>query len=250
MPKLSLRHISKRFGKLVIIDKVSFDVYDGEIFGIVGPNGCGKTTLLKLIAGLIKPDEGEIMIDGVKVTHLGPKDRGIRMFFQNYALYPHMKVYEEQRYSNLSFPLRIKKIFGERLRKRVFEVSKRVGIDEGLFLRYPNELSSGQQQRVALGRAITIVPRIFLLDEPLAHLDPLIKLKVRDEIKKLHGELKSTTIYVTNDLPEAFYMADRLAVMGEGKIHQIATPKDIYNYPANEFVRAFIHSYDFFVKGR
>jgi len=250
VPKVSLRNVSKSFGKNKVVDKVSFDVYDGEIFVIVGPNGCGKTTLLKLIAGLLKVDEGDIMIDGVKVTHLGPKERGVRMFFQNYALYPHMRVYEEDRYSNLSFPLRIKKILGEKLRRRVMEVSKRVGIEEDWYLRYPDELSSGQQQRVALGRTITVVPKVFLLDEPLAHLDPMMKLKVRDEIKKIHQELKTTTIYVTNDLPEAFYMADRLAVMGEGKIHQIATPKDVYNYPANEFVKAFIKSYDFFVKGR
>jgi ABC-type sugar transport system ATPase subunit len=246
MPRVSLRNVSKRFEKVVAVDKVSFDVEDGELFVLVGPNGCGKTTLLRLIAGTLKPDEGDIYIGNVRVNDLPPKQRGVRMVFQNYALYPHLRVYEERRYSNLSFPLRVSKYIPERIRKRIEQVSMKIGISRDLYPRYPEELSAGQQQKVAIGRAIALTPQVFLLDEPLAHLDPPTKLKVREELKQLHRDLKATTIYVTNDLPEALAVADRLAVMRDGKIVQIGKPYNVYENPADKFVYDFFRAYDLF----
>ncbi|MBC7090987.1 MAG: ABC transporter ATP-binding protein [Nitrososphaeria archaeon] len=244
MARVSLKNVTKRFGKVVAVDRLSLDVEDNELFVIVGPNGCGKTTVLKLIAGLIKPDEGEIYIDGKNVTNLPPAKRNVRMVFQNYALYPHMRVYEEEGYSNLTFALKIRKFLKENIVNRIEMVSRKIGITEDLYERYPNELSSGQQQKVAVGRAIALPPKIFLLDEPLAHLDPPTRLKVREEIKILHKDLRATTIYVTNELPEAFAMADRMAIMREGRIEQIGRAQDIYENPASNFVSDFIKTYN------
>jgi len=244
MAKVSLRNVTKRFGKVVAVDRLSLDIEENELFVIVGPNGCGKTTVLKLIAGLLKPDEGQIYIDGKDVTSLPPAKRNVRMVFQNYALYPHMKVYEEEGYSNLTFALKIRRFLKESIVSRIEMVSRKIGITEDLYERYPSELSSGQQQKVAVGRAIALPPQIFLLDEPLAHLDPPTRLKVREEIKTLHRDLKATTVYVTNELPEAFAMADRMAIMREGRIEQVGRAQEIYENPASKFVSDFIKTYD------
>lgn len=246
MPTVSLRNVSKRFGNVLAIDRVNLDVEDGELFVLVGPNGCGKTTILRLIAGLIEPDEGDIFIGGTKVNDFSPTQRGVRMVFQNYALYPHMKVYKEDKYSNLSFALKISRYLPENIRKRIEQVSVKIGIGKELYSRQPKELSAGQQQKVAIGRAITLPPKVFLLDEPLVHLDPPARLKVRDEIKSLHKEMEVTTIYVTNELPEAFTVADRLAVLREGKIVQVGKPQEVYEHPANEFVSDFLKAYEMF----
>jgi ABC-type sugar transport system ATPase subunit len=244
MPKVSLRNVTKRFGSTVAVDRLTFDVEDGELFVLVGPNGCGKTTVLRLIAGVIKQDEGDILIGDVNVRNLTPSERGVRMVFQNYALYPHMRVYDEDGYSNLSFAMKLRKYLKENIRNRVEQVSFRIGIGRELYRRRPRELSAGQQQKVAIGRAITLPPKVFLLDEPLVHLDPPSRLRVRGEIKSLHQELKATTIYVTNELPEAFAVADRLAVMREGRVVQIGRPREVYENPSDEFVADFLKAYD------
>lgn len=246
MPKVTLKNVSKRFGKVLAVDKLSLDVEDGELFAIVGPNGCGKTTVLRIIAGLIEPDEGDIYIDDTRVNNLSPVERGVRMVFQDYALYPHMKVYNEDKNSNLSFALRIRKYLPENIKKSVEQVSAKIGINKELYSRRPKELSAGQQQKVAIGRAITLPPKVFLLDEPLAHLDPPARLKIRDEIKSLHKEMKVTTIYVTNDLPEAFAVAERLAVLREGKVIQVGRPREVYEHPADDFVSDFLKAYEIF----
>jgi ABC-type sugar transport system ATPase subunit len=246
MPKVTLRSVSKRFGKVLADNNLSLDVEDGELFAIVGPNGCGKTTVLRIIAGLIEPDEGDIYIDDTRVNNLPPIERGVRMVFQDYALWPHMKVYKEDKYSNLSFALKIRKYLPENIRKSVEQVSAKIGIRKDLYSRRPKELSAGQQQKVAIGRAITLPPKVFLLDEPLAHLDPPARLKVRGEIKSLHNEMKVTTIYVTNDLPEAFAVAERLAVLREGKVIQVGGPHEVYEHPADDFVSDFLKAYEIF----
>ncbi|MGQ9781061.1 MAG: ABC transporter ATP-binding protein [Nitrososphaeria archaeon] len=248
MPKVSLRNVTKRFGGTVAVDRITFDVGDGELFVLVGPNGCGKTTILRLIAGVIKQDEGDIFIGDVNVRNLTPSERGVRMVFQNYALYPHMKVYEEGGYSNLSFAMKLRKYFTESIRSRIEQVSFRIGIGRELYPRRPRELSAGQQQKVAIGRAITLPPKVFLLDEPLVHLDPPSRLRVRGEIKSLHQELKATTVYVTNELPEAFAVADRLAVMREGRIVQIGRPREVYENPSDQFVADFLRAYDLYYR--
>ena len=246
MPKVTLKNVSKRFGKVLAVDSLSLDVEDGELFVIVGPNGCGKTTVLRLIAGLIEPDEGDIYIGDIRVNNLPPVQRGVRMVFQDYALYPNMKVYKDNKNSNLSFALKIRKYLPENIRKNVEQVSAKIGISKELYSRRPKELSAGQQQKVAIGRAITLPPKVFLLDEPLVHLDPPARLKVRDEIKSLHKEMKVTTIYVTNDLPEAFAVAERLAVLREGKVIQVGRPHEVYEHPADDFVSAFLNAYKIF----
>jgi len=246
MPKVTLKNVSKRFGKVLAVDNLSLDVEDGELFVLVGPNGCGKTTILRLIAGVISPDEGDIFIGNIRVNDLSPTQRGVRMVFQNYALYPHMRVYEEDKYSNLSFALKISRYLPENIRERIEQVSVRIGISKELYSRKPKELSAGQQQKVAVGRAITLPPKVFLLDEPLVHLDPPARLKIRNEIKSLHKELKATTIYVTNELPEAFTIADRVAVLKEGKIVQVGKPQEVYEHPTNEFVSDFLKAYEMF----
>ncbi|MGD0330369.1 MAG: ABC transporter ATP-binding protein [Nitrososphaeria archaeon] len=246
MPKVTLKNVSKRFGKVLAVDNLSLDVEDGELFAIVGPNGCGKTTVLRIIAGLIEPDEGDIYLDDTRVNNLPPVKRGVRMVFQDYALYPHMKVYKEDKNSNLSFALKIRKYLPENIKKSVEQISAKIGISKELYSRRPKELSAGQQQKVAIGRAITLPPKVFLLDEPLAHLDPPARLKIRDEIKSLHKEMKVTTIYVTNDLPEAFAVAERLAVLKEGKVIQVGGPHEVYEHPANDFVSDFLKAYEIF----
>lgn len=242
---VKLEKLRKRFGRVTAVENVNLEVNDGEFFVIVGPNGCGKTTLLRLIAGLIEPDSGNIYIEDMLVNRFKPADRGVRMVFQSYALYPHMKVFDERRHSNLSFALKIRSFLTERIRGVVERVADMVGIDRKLFDRKPNQLSQGEKQKVAVGRAITLPPKVFLMDEPLSNLDPPSRVRVISEIRRIHDELRTTTIYVTQNLVEAMAIADRLAVMKEGTIQQVGTPEDVYKHPVNDFVADFIKYYDY-----
>jgi ABC-type sugar transport system ATPase subunit len=241
---LELRNVTKRFGDILALNAVSFTVEEGEFFVVVGPNGSGKTTLLRVIAGLVRPDAGDVYIGKVKVNDLPPSQRGVRMVFQGYALFPHMKVYEERRWANLNFPLKIRKFLQEEMVKAISTVTRRVGIEKELYPRWPDQLSAGQKQKVAVGRALAIPPKVFVLDEPLSNLDPLSRVRVRDEIRRIHHEIKATTLYVTHNLPEAIALGDRLAVLNQGAIQQIGPPREVYARPANEFVKLFIRSYD------
>ena len=244
MARLELRRITKRFGTIVALDALSLAIQPGEFFVVVGPNGSGKTTLLRVIAGLISPDAGDVYIDGVNVGRLPPGQRGVRMVFQSYALFPHLKVYDERRWANLNFPLKIRKLLQDEILKVITTVTRRVGIEAELFPRKPDQLSAGQKQRVAVGRALMIPPTIFVLDEPLSNLDPLSRARVRDELRRIHREIGATTLYVTHNLPEAIAMGDRLAVLNRGVIQQIGPPREVYEKPTNDFVKAFLHSYD------
>ena len=244
MARLELRRVTKRFGAVLALNDVSLTVEDGEFFVVVGPNGSGKTTLLRVIAGLVEPDAGDVVIGGVNVNRVPPGQRGVRMVFQGYALFPHLRVYDERRLANLNFPLRIRKFLKEDIAKMVATVVHRVGIETELFPRKPDQLSAGQKQKVAVGRALTLPPKIFVLDEPLSSLDPLSRVQVRDEIKRIHREIKATTLYVTHNLPEALALADRLAVVHQGAIQQIGPPREVYERPVTDFVRIFLHSYD------
>ncbi|MCS7240083.1 MAG: ABC transporter ATP-binding protein [Candidatus Bipolaricaulota bacterium] len=245
MPEIVLQGVTKRFGAVTAIDNLTARILDREFFVVVGPTACGKTTLLKLLAGLIRPDRGQIYFDGVLVNDIPPRQRGVRMVFQgqDYALYPHLEVYHPERWSNLSFPLRL---HGERvggIHARVQKIVQRLGIHPDWFPRKPQELSEGQKQKVALGRATVLTPKVFLLDEPLSHLDPPARAKAREEIRRLHEELGTTTVYVTHDLAEAFLVGDRVAVMRAGRFLQVATPKEIRDHPADAFVAEFVRAY-------
>ncbi|MCD6320941.1 ABC transporter ATP-binding protein [Candidatus Bipolaricaulota bacterium] len=245
MPRIELRGLVKRFGRTVAVADLSAVIEDREFFVVVGPTACGKTTLLKLIAGLLKPDAGEVLFDGVCMNDVPPRERRVRMVFQgqDYALFPHLVVYDERRLSNLSFPLRIRKGSLGGIQERVRRVAERLRIGRDLFPRKPVELSEGQKQRVALGKAVVLPPQVLLLDEPLSHLDPHARAQARDEIRRLHEELGTTTVHVTHDLTEAFLLADRMAVMREGRFEQVGTPREIRDHPANTFVSEFVEAY-------
>ncbi|NPA05289.1 MAG: ABC transporter ATP-binding protein [Crenarchaeota archaeon] len=238
MADVRLENVVKRFGKVVAVDHVNLHVKDGEFFILLGPSGCGKTTTLRIIAGLEYPDEGRVYIGGKDVTDLEPMDRDVAMVFQNYALYPHMTVYE-----NIAFPLKIRRkklgLTKEEIDERVHEVAKMLHIEE-LLDRKPGQLSGGQQQRVALARALVRRPKVWLMDEPLSNLDALLRVVMRAELKKLQKQLGITTIYVTHDQAEAMSMADRIAVMNKGRIMQVGTPHEVYYKPAHVFVATFI----------
>lgn len=245
MAKVTVENLTKRFGKVVAVNNLNLEVQDREFFVLVGPNGCGKTTLLKLIAGVLRPDSGNIYIDDVLVNDLKPSERGVRMVFQSYALYPHMKVYDERKYSNLTFALKIQKYLTDKIKNIVHQVAQEVGIERKLFDRRPDELSHGEKQKVAVGRAITIPPKVFLMDEPMSNIDPPSRVKMMKEIRRLHDELRTTTIYVTQNLTEGIALADRMAVMKDGTLQQVGTPDEIINHPVNEFVADFIKYYDY-----
>lgn len=240
MARVELRDVVKRYGKVVAVDHVNLKIGDGEFFTLLGPSGCGKTTTLRLVAGLEIPDEGEILIDDRVVNDLHPRDRDVAMVFQNYALYPHMTVFE-----NIAFPLLARKkqlkLSDEEIKKMVLETAKFLGIED-LLDRYPGQLSGGQQQRVALARALVRKPKVWLLDEPLSNLDAKLRVVMRSELKKIQKTLGITTIYVTHDQVEAMAMSDRIAVMNKGKVLQVGTPDDLYYRPADTFVATFIGS--------
>ena len=232
--RIAVRNLTKRFGPLAAVADVTLEIGEGELFTLLGPSGCGKTTLLRLIAGFYAPDEGEIRFDDRRVNEVPPNERGIGMVFQNYALWPHMSVFE-----NVAYGLKLRKIGRAEIADRVAVVFEKVGLTE-FAKRYPGQLSGGQQQRVALARALVLNPRILLLDEPLSNLDAKIRLQVRQEIRKLQKELGITTIYVTHDQEEALTLSDRIAVFNRGKVFQVGPPKELYERPGNRFVADFI----------
>jgi iron(III) transport system ATP-binding protein len=232
--RIAVRDLTKRFGPLEVVGRASFSIAEGELFTLLGPSGCGKTTLLRLIAGFYAPDEGEILFDERKVNDVPPHERGIGMVFQNYALWPHMTVYD-----NVAYGLKLRNIASNEIASRVSGVLEKVQLG-GLGARYPGQLSGGQQQRVALARALVLNPKILLLDEPLSNLDAKIRISVRAEIRKLQKELGITTVYVTHDQEEALTLSDRIAVFNKGRIFQVGTPKALYERPGNRFVADFI----------
>ena len=237
MADLQLKHIYKRYaGYVTAVSDFTMDIADKEFIILVGPSGCGKSTTLRMIAGLEEISEGELYIDGKLVNDVAPKDRDIAMVFQNYALYPHMTVFE-----NMAFGLKLRKTPKDEIKKRVTEAAKILDI-EHLLDRKPKALSGGQRQRVAMGRAIVRSPKVFLMDEPLSNLDAKLRVAMRTEIKKLHNKLQTTFIYVTHDQTEAMTMGTRIVVMKDGIVQQIDTPSNLYNTPCNQFVAGFIGS--------
>jgi multiple sugar transport system ATP-binding protein len=236
MATVEIRDVRKAFGPLEILHGVSVDIADGEFVVLVGPSGCGKSTLLRMLAGLENISSGEIAIGGKVVNAVPPKDRDIAMVFQNYALYPHMTVFD-----NMAFSLTLAKAPREVMDREVGRAAKILGLEQ-LLQRYPRQLSGGQRQRVAMGRAIVRNPQVFLFDEPLSNLDAKLRVQMRGEIKELHQRLKVTTVYVTHDQIEAMTMADKIVVMNGGNIEQIGRPLDLYDRPANIFVAGFIGS--------
>jgi iron(III) transport system ATP-binding protein len=232
--RITVKDLTKRFGSQEVVSRVSFSIEEGELFTLLGPSGCGKTTLLRLIAGFYAPDGGEIRFDERVVNAVPPHERGIGMVFQNYALWPHMKVFD-----NVAYGLKLQKVESARIAERVNGVLEKVKL-AGLGGRYPGQLSGGQQQRVALARALVLNPKILLLDEPLSNLDAKVRIQVRAEIRKLQQELGITTIYVTHDQEEALTLSDRIAVLERGRLMQVGPPKALYERPANLFVADFI----------
>ncbi len=237
MADLQLKHIYKRYaGNVTAVSDFCIDIEDKEFIILVGPSGCGKSTTLRMIAGLEEISEGELYIGGRLVNDVAPKDRDIAMVFQNYALYPHMTVFE-----NMAFALKLRKTPKDEIKKRVTEAARILDI-EHLLDRKPKALSGGQRQRVAMGRAIVRNPKVFLMDEPLSNLDAKLRVAMRTEIKKLHNKLQTTFIYVTHDQTEAMTMGTRIVVMKDGIVQQIDTPSNLYNKPCNQFVAGFIGS--------
>jgi len=237
MARVEFRDVDKIYpGNVKAASDINLAIEDRELLVLVGPSGCGKSTVLRMVAGLEEVTSGNILFDGTDVTGLAPKDRDIAMVFQNYALYPHMNVFD-----NMAFGLRLRKYSKDEIKESVREAALILGI-EHLLERKPKALSGGQRQRVALGRAIVRKPSVFLFDEPLSNLDAKMRVQMRTEIRKLNLEIKTTMIYVTHDQVEAMTLGDRLAVMDDGTIQQVGTPIDLYNRPVNRFVGAFIGS--------
>jgi iron(III) transport system ATP-binding protein len=239
--KIALHDVVKRFGAVTAVAGATLDVDDGELFTLLGPSGCGKTTLLRLIAGFHRPDAGEVRFGERRVDALPPYQRNIGMVFQNYALWPHMTVR-----ANISYGLRVRKLPAAEIDERLERGLRQVNL-VGLEHRYPGQLSGGQQQRVALARALVLNPDILLLDEPLSNLDAKIREQVRGEIRLLQQALRITTVYVTHDQEEALSLSDRVAVMRDGRIQQVAGPKALYERPANRFVADFVGTNNFIV---
>ncbi len=237
MAEVILRDVKKIYdGGVVAVEGVNIEIKDREFVVLVGPSGCGKSTTLRMIAGLESISSGDLMIDGKRMNDVPPKDRDIAMVFQNYALYPHMSVYE-----NMAFGLKLRKFPKDEIDRRVKEAAEILGI--GPYLdRKPKALSGGQRQRVAVGRAIVRKPKVFLFDEPLSNLDAKLRVQTRTEINKLHRRLEATMVYVTHDQVEAMTMGDRIVVMKDGKVQQIDSPLNLYNQPVNKFVAGFIGS--------
>lgn len=236
MSKVVLKNVKKIYDKKVVIDNIDLTIEDKEFIVLVGASGCGKSTVLRMIAGLEEISDGEIFIGDKKVNDIPPKDRDIAFVFQSYALYPHMTVRE-----NIAFGLKMRKIDKTTIEQKVQEAAEILDLTEYLD-RKPKQLSGGQRQRVALGRAIVRNPKVFLMDEPLSNLDAKLRVQMRAEIKKLHEKLQTTFIYVTHDQTEALTMGDRIVVLNKGKIQQVDAPEKIYNNPANMFVAGFIGS--------
>ncbi|HEY8417585.1 MAG TPA: sn-glycerol-3-phosphate ABC transporter ATP-binding protein UgpC [Limnochordales bacterium] len=236
MARVVLENVTKRYGNVVAVNKANLVIEDEEFVVLVGPSGCGKSTTLRMIAGLEEITEGNIYIGDRLVNDVPPKDRDIAMVFQNYALYPHMNVYD-----NMAFGLKLRKFPKHEIDRRVREAARMLGI-ENLLDRKPKQLSGGQRQRVAVGRAIVREPAAFLMDEPLSNLDAKLRVQMRAELSKLHNRLRTTTIYVTHDQTEAMTMGDRIVVMKDGYIQQVGAPLEIDESPSNVFVAGFIGS--------
>ncbi|MEO8821359.1 MAG: sn-glycerol-3-phosphate ABC transporter ATP-binding protein UgpC [Ginsengibacter sp.] len=243
MAEVVLQNISKIYddpndknSRKKAVDNISFSVHDNEFMVLVGPSGCGKSTLLRMIAGLEDITEGTLSIDGKIINNLSPRDRDIAMVFQNYALYPHMSVYD-----NMAFGLKLKRTSKSEIKKRVMETAQLLEIEDELH-RKPKNLSGGQRQRVAIGRAIIRRPKVFLFDEPLSNLDAKLRSQMRIELQKLHRQIKATMIYVTHDQTEAMTLGNRIAVLNKGKLMQLDIPMNLYDHPANRFVGGFIGS--------
>ncbi len=231
---ISLKNIHKSFDSTEVVKDVNLEIQSGELFFLLGSSGCGKTTLLRMLAGFYEPTGGEIYFGEKKINGTAPHARNTALVFQNYAVWPHMSVFE-----NVAYGLRVRKISGPELDQRVHEALEQVRMDH-LAARKPSSLSGGQQQRVALARAIVVRPDLLLFDEPLCNLDARLRVEMREEIKKIHLETKITAVYVTHDQEEALSLADRMAVMDAGTIHQVGSPPEVYTRPANAFVASFI----------
>jgi multiple sugar transport system ATP-binding protein len=236
MASVEFEHIYKRFKQVEVVHDINLKIRDQEFLVLVGPSGCGKSTCLRMIAGLEEATEGTLWIGDRVVNGLDPKDRDIAMVFQNYALYPHMNVYD-----NMAFGLKLRGASKTEIDSKVQGAAEVLGLEQ-LLKRKPKELSGGQRQRVALGRAIVRDPKVFLMDEPLSNLDAKLRVQMRSEIARLHQRVQTTFIYVTHDQTEAMTMGDRIAVLNAGKIQQVGAPNDLYDYPANQFVAGFIGS--------
>ena len=236
LARVRIIDLTKRFGDVVAVNNVSLEAKDQEFLVLLGPSGCGKTTTLRCVAGLETPDEGELYIGDTLVNDLAPRDRDVAMVFQSYALYPHMKVFD-----NIAFPLKMRKVPKDEIRERVKRTADLLKITH-LLDRKPKQLSGGEAQRTALGRAIVREPKVFLMDEPLSNLDAKLRIYMRAELKRLQKELKITTVYVTHDQVEAMTMADRIAIMNYGLLQQLATPDNVYYHPQSLFVAGFIGS--------
>jgi multiple sugar transport system ATP-binding protein len=231
---LSIRNLTKKYGHLTALEDFSLEISSGEFMVLLGPSGCGKTTVLRCIAGLTDITSGEIYIGNELVNKIPPKDRDVAMVFQNYSLYPHMNVYD-----NIAFPLKMRKVRKDKINESVHKIARLLNIDN-LLDRKPKEISGGQMQRVALGRALVREPKIFLMDEPLSNLDAKLRTEMRVEIKKLQEKVGVTTLYITHDQAEAMSMADNVGVMDSGKLLQLDSPQKVYTDPANRFVANFI----------
>ena len=239
MAMVVLDGLCKSFGDVHVVDHVSLEVEEGEMLCLLGPSGCGKTTLLRLLSGFLQEDAGTISMGGVDVTRLAPEARPTSLVFQNYALFPHLNVFD-----NVAFGLKVKKLPMKEIRQKVADMLVVVGL-EGKDTRAISQLSGGQQQRVALARALVMEPKVLLLDEPLSNLDAKLRLETRGQIRRIQQSVGITSIFVTHDQEEALTMADRVAVMRSGKIEQLATPRDIYYHPGNSFVADFIGKSNF-----
>jgi len=232
--RVRLEGVVKRYGATVALAGVSLEIREGELFTLLGPSGCGKTTTLRILAGFVEPDEGEVYFDDVSVRGVPPAERGVGIVFQNYALWPHMTVFD-----NVAYGLRLRKLPPAEVRRRVRDALEQVGL-VGMEDRTPGQLSGGQQQRVAVARALVLNPRLLLLDEPLSNLDAKVRARLRSEIRKLQQDLGITTVYVTHDQEEAMVLSDRIAVMRDGRVAQVGSPVDLYERPADLFVADFV----------
>ncbi|MDQ7784020.1 MAG: ABC transporter ATP-binding protein [Desulfomonilaceae bacterium] len=234
--RVAVSGVSKYFGGTAALSGIDLEVREGEFCVLLGPSGCGKSTLLRVIAGLESPSEGRVFINGSDVTHTPPGDRNVAMVFQNYAIYPHMTVFD-----NIAFPLKLRKIPKKELENKVREAARLLQLEDFL-QRKPSQLSGGQRQRVAMGRAIVRDPTVFLFDEPLSNLDARLRVSMRIEIARLHRNLNATTVYVTHDQVEAMTLADRIVVLENGTVQQSESPRELYDHPANIMVARFIGS--------
>lgn len=234
MTEITIHGLTKKFGKVVAVDEADMTFDSGRISVVVGPSGCGKTTLMRLIAGLEAPTSGSITFDDKPIDDVATWDRNVAMVFQNYSLYPHMKVWD-----NIAFPLKTRKFSKDEVRQRVQRAAELLNIDQ-LLERKPKQLSGGQRQRVALGRAVVRKPDVFLMDEPFSNLDQILRVEMRKEVRDLQRDLGTTTIFVTHDQIEAMTLADKLIVMNNGQIQQAGEARDVFNYPANIFVGSFL----------